>query len=119
MLFYGISILIMFIREISLFIVRGKVTPELRLACNQMFYLVAGATSMYLLFVGLKQLILITVTAPSLLHLSQFEYVGHYILMNALPLTLGSVFLVWGLVAALSFAKVLVIKFKLRGSVTS
>ena len=102
-----------------LFMLRREVTRELKLACEQMLYLVVGSASIYALYLLLKELVLLSVTLPSISHLSQLEQIAHYVLSNALALTLGGVFLAWGMVLVFSFTKTLVVKLILRRSATT
>ncbi len=56
-MFYGLSVVVMVVRELSFYIVTGKVTADLRLAVEQLFYLLSSVVSILYLYAGLHLLL--------------------------------------------------------------
>lgn len=105
-LFYAVSIMVMFIRELLFFAARRSVTAELRLAFEQMFYLVTSMSSIVVLYILLKYALLAhPAPAPGsgvTFYVQQFTYV---LVNHALLIALCTFFLVWASIAFFTYTK--------------
>jgi hypothetical protein len=103
-LFYGLSIFGMFIREILFFSYRWRITPELRLACEQMFYLVAGVGSLALLYQEVKSGM--SAYAHPVVGTGIYMYVQeftHFLVGHAMLITITLFVMVWSSIALVSY----------------
>ncbi len=104
-LFYGISIFIMGVREIARYIKTGQVTPELKLALEQLFYLACGILSLSVLFHLFSQLLSAKIRSQPAVDASLLKHVSHIIVSNALGITIVTIMSVWGTMWLFQFIK--------------